>query len=229
MANPSTIHKVVRTLCSAHGREPKDETFDAYSMALAEYSDAEVESGLITALREQREFMPPPGIVAGFAKDTRNSRLRAANAPDERRLVCGICQDRGNVTIVNRHWLLEHRDKFSDEWFVAGWMRDAELWCRTHTNGQIHGRKAFLWMACCFCECHNARTYREQAKRYAVAMRNNQMDEKRSPRPAFGSLFDRDLDCMTNGVERADVQTAILAWADGDRDGRTWSGNWNPQ
>lgn len=230
LASTVMIQKVVKTLCAAHGKAPSAETFDAYRIALDPYGDGEVESGLVTALREQREFMPPPGIVAGFAKEVRNARLRAANVPDDRRLVCLTCQDRGSVIILNRQWLFEHRDEFCEDWFVEGWMRQAAAWCRNHCQGVdgSNGRKALFWMAVCCCECRNATVFRNQAKRYAEERKCGTLDEKKTPRPAFGFQFDESRDCLTGSTGREEVEASLLRWRESDSKGRTWSGNWQP-
>ncbi len=230
MATAEAIHRTVTSLFAAHGRAPADESFDAYQIALGDYTDPELASALVSALREPREFVPPASIVAKFASDARNARLRHTNTVDDRRLHCAICQDRGHVIILNRKWLLEHRDAFTPEWFVEGWMQQAAAWCRNNNESidDFAGRKAMFYCACCFCDSPSAKVYRAQAERYLAALRDGTWDEKKIPRPAFGLLYDRDLDCMTESRSSADVQAAVMAWTENDRDGRTWSGNWNP-
>ncbi len=168
MATLEVIQKTVNSLFAAHGRTASDESFDAYQIALGDYTDPELASALVSALREPREFVPSASIVAGFARDARNARLRRCGAVDERRLTCGVCLDRGSVILVNRKWLLEFRDKFAPEWFVAGWMQQAAAWCRNNCEsiGGFSGRKSLFWMACCFCQCRAAQVFRTQAERY---------------------------------------------------------------
>lgn len=221
MASPATIHKAVKTLCSAHGRPATKETYDAYEIALGEFSDTEVERALVTTLREQREFMAPPGIVAGFARDVRISNARNERREEERRVKCLDCEDRGFVYIVARKWLYEHRDAFKPEWFVDGWMKDATAWC--HANKV----KGLVQVAACNCDSYMAKLYRNQQYRYRDMKKSGIHDEKKNPLPSFG-LTRQEADCVVPTMASVDVQNAIMAWTEQDRDGRSWSGNWNP-
>lgn len=232
LASSAIVAKVVRTLHAAYGRDADkaaDESYEAFRIALEPYMDSEVESGLIAALRERREFIPPPGVVAAHAKDARDSRYRAAEVVDDRRLICSTCQDRGSVIVVNRDWLAEHRDKFEEDWFVAGWKREAEIWCRDNGRkvGGLSGRRAFHWMACCDCNSPAAKMYRQQALSYLDAVHRGEVDKKKTPAPAFG-LMVKSSDCILECECDELMQEAILEWTVRDRKDRTWSGNWTP-
>jgi hypothetical protein len=205
MAETATIERVVKTLCEAHGRRPTPETFDAYDLALREFSDDTLDRALVSALRERREYMPPPGLIAGMARELRESNRRAEREADDRRIVCRDCDDCGYVMTINRRWLATHIQQLSPEWFVGGWLRDAEVWCRTNDHSSL------FRMAVCNCDCYSAKNNREQRDRFRKLTDEGVRDERKNPKPSFGVLREAD-DCLVATKSSVDAQTAILNW-----------------
>lgn len=217
MATSTEICMQVDLLAIAYGRKLDDDgrVYEAYELGLADVDSDHLRRGVTAVIREQLQFMPTPAQVRAFAFKCRDEERRVDQAKDDdRRIKCLVCMDSGALLVVHPKWISEHHGEINDAFFVAGWMREAFIWCRKN------GYRDLLVYVACNCECHKAQVYQRQI----VAAR--EPESKRLS--AFPEVYDPDRRCIVDSPQAADVAIALLDWVNEVTAARPWSGNWNP-
>ncbi len=67
MASKEKIFALVGMLCETFGRKPTKATYTGYHIGLGDLSDAQIDLAGTVALRQNRQFMPPPGELREIA------------------------------------------------------------------------------------------------------------------------------------------------------------------
>jgi hypothetical protein len=209
MATRSAVRKCVDTLYHAHNRATDDQgkmvpIYDAYAAVLASVGDPELSVATTRLLRLGGQWMPTAPDVCREAREVAAAHKKAEPEVKQQTFHCRDCCDTGMVLIVNRKWLAAHRNEFQEGWFVAGWMREAHVWCRSEREGDL------LQTVICGCTCDRSQSLLQRRQAW-VDSRSTQ-DPK--PRPPLIVVLDTLHDCrIQTPYCSEDLPPLVLSWA----------------